>query len=280
MAVSALDSKTITPEDYKEFCVFLEDSCGIVLGDNKHYLINSRLNRLMKEHGISELTDLIKKLKSNSDPVLKEHTIDAMTTNETSWFRDSYPFDMLKSELFVELVKNGKRSIRIWSAACSSGQEPYSLSMTVDEFQRKNPGMLLDVSIEATDISPSMLAEAAKGEFDSMSISRGLSDERKARYFDQQGSFWKVRDTISNRIKFREINLMKSFDTIGKFDIIFCRNVLIYFSANLKTDILERMARCLNPGGYLLLGGTESVTSYTDRYEQLRLLNGIAYKLK
>jgi chemotaxis protein methyltransferase CheR len=280
ITVSASESKSINNDEYTEFCSFLESTCGIVLGDNKQYLVNSRLKRLLRDHQIESVSDLISILRSNNNISLKEHTIDAMTTNETSWFRDSYPYDVLKNDLIPEIASRGNRDIKIWSSACSSGQEPYSIAMVIQEYKMSRPGSLSSASILATDISPSMLKEAKEGYFDNMSIARGLSDERKKMFFTLDGSRWKTRDTLKESITFKESNLMNSFAIHGKFDVIFCRNVLIYFSLPLKKDIIERMSQCLNPGGYLIMGGTESVSNYTDKYEAVRYQNGLVYRIK
>lgn len=266
--------------EYIEFCNFLESSCGIVLGENKQYLVNSRLKKLLKDHQLDSLSSLVEILKAGKNLRLRDHTIDAMTTNETSWFRDSYPYDALKLEIIPSLLDQGKRQIRIWSSASSSGQEPYSIAMAVDEFQRQKPASKFEIEILATDISSSMLNDARKGVFDSISISRGLSAERKQRYFKEVAGLWQINEELKKKITFKEANLLSSFNMYGKFDVIFCRNVLIYFSVPIKQDILNRMAQCLHPGGYLFLGGTESAMNYTDRFESIRHLNGIIYQLK
>jgi len=280
IAVSAAETKTIGPQEYNDFCTFLETSCGILLGDNKQYLVNSRLKRLLKDHNLASVGDLVRILRSDSDAALREHTIDAMTTNETSWFRDNYPYDVLKNELISNILVDSKKDLRIWSSACSSGQEPYSIAMILHEYNMLNPGRICKTDILATDISPTMLSYAKAGIFDNMSIARGLSDERKNLFFEQDEGRWKIRSVLKDKISFKEANLMKNFSMNGKFDIIFCRNVLIYFSIPLKQDIINRMAQSLNPGGYLILGGTESVASYTDKFEPVRYQNGIIYRLK
>ena len=272
---------TISSDDYENFRRFLEESCGIVLGDNKHYLVNSRLNRLMSEHSVMSLGDLVKRVRSAGNAALKERIVDAMTTNETYWFRDVYPFEVFKSKVLKEYAKGKKSQARLWSAACSSGQEPYTLSMAFTEYQMANPGaMPRDLQIVATDISPSMLLNAKSGIYDELSIGRGLSDERKKRYFKHTKNLWELRSELKKRVQFREHNLLQSYSLLGKFDIIFCRNVLIYFSSESKQDILSRMAACLNPGGYLFLGASESIGNYTDRFEMVRCNPGVIYRLK
>lgn len=274
-----MPSSELTAQDYNAFRTFLEDASGIVLGENKHYLVTSRLTRLMKEQGIESFSDLMRKIRT--DNKLRHRIMDAMTTNETSWFRDSYPFDILKEQLLPEFTQQKARQVRIWSAASSTGQEAYSLSMIVSEYAQKNPGGLPAnaVQIQGTDISPTVLEQARSGVYEGTVVSRGLSDERKRRFFTRTENGWKVVDDISKRVSFRELNLMKSYSGLGKFDIIYCRNVLIYFSADLKRDILARMARSLNPGGYLVLGGSESISSYSSEFELVRWRNGVIYKL-
>ncbi len=269
---------SFTPEEYKNFQIFLERACGIVLGDNKHYLVSSRLTRLMRENQINTLQELVDKLDRATSIPLKTQVIEAMTTNETLWFRDTYPFEVLSKTIFPEYREQNKNNIRIWSAACSSGQEPYSISMTADEYAIHNPGFKVD--IVATDISQAILSEAKEAKYDALALARGLSEERKRRYFSSIGNQWRVNANIRSRISFRECNLMQSYATLGKYDIIFCRNVLIYFSAESKSDILNRMADSLNPRGFLMLGASESIAPNTDAVEMVRASTGVVYRLK
>lgn len=271
---------TITTEDYQSFRRFLEDVSGIVLGDNKQYLVTSRLTKLISDSEIDSFGTLMKRMKT--DAKLCNRIMDAMTTNETSWFRDVYPFDILKEKLLSERVKIQPRTIRIWSAACSTGQEPYSLSMMTEEYLQSKPGSLSAdaVQIIGTDISPSVLAVAKSGVYEGVAVSRGLPQERKAKFFREVSAGWEVNADIKKRVSFRELNLMKSYTLLGRFDIIYCRNVLIYFSTELKRDILARMASCLNPGGFLVLGGSESITNYSDEFNLIRWRNGVIYQLK
>ncbi len=273
-------TSTITTEDYQSFRKFLEDACGIVLGDNKQYLVTSRLTKLISDNEIDSFSTLMKRMKV--DEKLRNCIMDAMTTNETSWFRDVYPFDILKEKLLAELINAQPRTIRIWSAACSTGQEPYSLSMMVQEYLQSKPGSLSTnaVQIIGTDISPSVLAVAKSGVYEGVAVSRGLPKERKARFFQEIGAGWEVSADIKKRVSFRELNLMQNYTLLGRFDIIYCRNVLIYFSTELKRDILARMAKCLNPGGFLVLGGSESITNYSNEFDLVRWRNGVIYQLK
>ena len=272
---------SMTPEEYENFRAFLENACGIMLGDNKQYLIASRLSPLLAEYQIPSLGALIERLRKERRSELYERIVDAMTTNETLWFRDAFPFEILKQVILPEQARARAPGVRIWSAACSSGQEPYSISMTIEEFQRANPGALANnVQIIATDLSPSMLELARAGLYDAAAMARGISDERRRLFFGQRHGRWEVREDLRRRVTFREHNLQQGFEPLGKFQAIFCRNVLIYFSADLKRDILARFAAVLHPGGYLFLGAAEAITGYSDAFEMLRLPQGIVYRLK
>jgi len=272
-------SSVITSEEYQSFSAFLEDACGITLGENKQYLIASRLQKLMDSVEIANLGDLVKRLQ-RGDSKLRGKIVDAMTTNETLWFRDSHPYTILEKELFPEASQQRNRPVRIWSAACSSGQEPYSMSIVAQEYIQANPGSLArDVEIVATDISKTILEQARQARYDEISLVRGLSTERRKRYFTQHEKQWELNSNIKKRVRFTELNLMQSFATLGKFDIIFCRNVLIYFSAELKGDILNRMAKQLQPGGYLVLGSSESITGHTEAFKMVRSGGAVYYKL-
>ncbi len=272
----------LSDADYDAFRKILEDACGIVLGENKHYLVTSRLNRLSEELSYPSLSDMLEKLRQGRDTKLKERIVDAMTTNETSWFRDRYPFEMLKKSLLPELAKQKINPLRIWSAASSTGQEIYSISMTLHEFKQLNPGALNGrVEIVGTDISPTVIKVAQDAKYDELSMGRGLTDERRQRFFvDNKDGGWTVKPEIRMGTRFTELNLLNSYTLLGKFDIIFCRNVLIYFASDLKADILNRMAQVLKPGGLLFLGGSESPTGYSKAYEMVRYPEGVVYRLK
>lgn len=276
-----MSATVISPEEYRDFRMFLEKACGIVLGENKQYLVSSRLTRVMHEFGLKSFGDLVTAIKRDAQSPLRNRIVEAMTTNETSWFRDNHPFLTLKELIFPELGKLRRNPIRVWSAACSSGQEAYSISMAVNEFQMSNPGAMSgEVSIVGTDIAPSVVNQAKTGRYDTLSMARGLSPERRQRYFRVDGNMAEVIPAIRARVQFRELNLLQSYALLGRFDIIFCRNVLIYFSSESKRDILERMARSLNPGGYLFLGGSESLTGFSDAFEMVRHGGGVVYRLK
>lgn len=269
--------------EFEQFRVFLEKACGILLGENKQYLVSSRLNKLMEQQGIKSLGELVQRIQTQPRGGLREQVVDAMTTNETLWFRDTYPFEVLKNKVIPEFIRNnpGQR-LRMWSAACSSGQEPYSISMAIDEFERGNLGQLkMGAQIVATDLSGSMLTNCKTGEYDSLAIARGLSQERLQRYFDTKGpGRWAVKPAIRSRVEFRSFNLLDSYASLGKFDIVFCRNVLIYFSAQVKKDILLRIHSTLKPGGYLFLGASEALNGLPDHYQMVQCSPGIIYQAK
>lgn len=268
---------------FEQFRNFLEKNTGIQLGENKQYLVNSRLNKLMEHNSIKTLDELVRKLQASPRSALQTQVIDAMTTNETLWFRDTYPFDVLKQRLLPELAKeNVGQRLRIWSAACSSGQEPYSISIAVEEFEQANPSLLkTGVQIVATDLSGNMLNLCRQAEYDSLAIGRGLSPDRLQRYFDQKdGNRWQLKSKIKNRVEFKPLNLLESYASLGKFDIIFCRNVLIYFSADLKKNILKQMHSALKPGGYLFLGASEALNGLPELYQMIQCSPGILYKAK
>ncbi|MBD3876711.1 protein-glutamate O-methyltransferase CheR [Stutzerimonas kunmingensis] len=269
--------------DFEQFRVFLEKTCGILLGSNKQYLVSSRLNKLMEQQGIKTLGDLVRKIQAQPRSGLRELVVDAMTTNETLWFRDTYPFEVLKSRVLPEMLKTGAgQRLRIWSAACSSGQEPYSLSMSIDEYERSNPSQAKTVvQIVATELSGAMLAACKAAEYDSLAIARGLSSDRLQRYFDVKApGRWAVKPAIRSRVEFRVQNLLDSYAALGKFDIVFCRNVLIYFSADVKKDILKRIHATLRPGGYLFLGASEALNGLPELYQMVQCSPGIIYKAK
>jgi chemotaxis protein methyltransferase CheR len=275
----------IKPDEYDEFRRFLEEACGILLGDNKHYLVQSRLNRVVSDSGLGSLGDLVGRLRSErAGGALRERVIEAMTTNETFWFRDNHPFSILGGQVLPDYIKRKQRTLAIWSAACSTGQEPYSISISVQEFLARNPGSFSDIRITATDISPAVLEEARQGSYDSMALARGLPADIRSRYFKRDTSHWQerwqLRDDVRKRVRFTQGNLLASYTPLGRFDVIFCRNVLIYFSAESKVDILRRMAESLNPGGYLFLGASEAITQYSTAFEMLRCNPGVVYRKK
>ncbi|MHA7879491.1 MAG: CheR family methyltransferase [Saccharospirillum sp.] len=267
-------------DGYQEFCDFLERHSGICLGASKQYLVSSRLRKILLDQSVKSLRELVTQMARPGGQGLRSAVIDAMTTNETLWFRDIHPFRILEEKLLPEFYQQRpSRPLRVWSAACSTGQEPYSISMIMEDFKSRGRGGTGTEKIVATDISPSALAAAKSAEYAMLAIGRGLDPERLKRHFQEvPGGRWKVKPNITQRVEFRSLNLQDSYALLGKFDIVFCRNVLIYFTGDLKRDILTRIHATLNPGGYLLVGASEAVNGLSDLYEMVHCRPGIIYR--
>jgi chemotaxis protein methyltransferase CheR len=265
----------MTPEHYQQFCTLLEQHSGILLNQDKRYLVETRLSRVLRDLNMTSIDELVDRLLNRPEPALLKAVIEAMTTNETLWFRDEYPFNALRDVFFPEADAARKRSIRIWSAACSSGQEPYSISMIAAE-----KSWPFAVEILGTDLSSKILAQAQSGLYDDLSLGRGLSLARKQHFFDQTPQGWQLKNEITRRVRFQVANLLEPVASLGRFDIIFCRNVLIYFSRETKMKIIEHLANALNQNGVLILGASESVQQLSDRFSIERLpAGGMAFRL-
>ena len=274
-------NKDVSPASYLKFREFLEKQCGIVLGDNKQYLVRSRLASLLYKHKYESADELIDVVVKGFDRTLLQNVIDAMTTNETLWFRDNYPFDLLVKELLPTLsAKNQK--LRVWSAACSSGQEPYSIAMSILEYQKQRPGALRGgVEIIATDLSSEMLEKSEQGIYDELSLARGLSPQRRQAFFQTHASGqMQLRPEVRRMVSFKSLNLLSSYASLGRFDVVFCRNVLIYFSAEVKQKILQQIAAQLQPSGVLFLGASESISAASDFYAMVKCHPGLYYQKK
>lgn len=270
-------------DEFTEFRDYLKKVAGIDLGHNKQYLVASRIRRILIEHNFTSLGELTRAIQGATNRAIRQKVIDAMTTNETFWFRDGYPFEFLHNHTLPEFLNSRPNGcMRIWSAACSYGQEPYSISMVLEEFGRNiYRGEGLKAEVVATDLSTSVLATAMRGEYDSLSIARGLTGSRLQSHFDIVGrDVWRIRPRIRERVNFLALNLQNGFAALGRFDVIFCRNVLIYFSEDLKIEILRRMRMSLNKGGYLILGSSETVNGATDLFEVIHFGTGVIYQAK
>lgn len=274
-----MSAKQLDDKSYNDFRTFLEQQCGIVLGENKQYLVKSRLAPLMAKFNVETLADVVKRTLSPMERQLRSAVIDAMTTNETLWFRDDYPFQLLKNKLLPEFASQ-RSPLKIWSAASSSGQEPYSIAMSVLEYQQSKPGSFPGgVQIVGTDISTTMLEHCKYGHYDSLALARGLSAERKRQFFEPgDNGMMKVKDNVKKMVSFRPLNLLNSYSLMGRFDIVFCRNVLIYFSPEIKAQILSQIHGVLNKEGYLFLGASESLSGLNQDFDMLRCNPGIVYK--
>ncbi|WP_373531356.1 protein-glutamate O-methyltransferase CheR [Vampirovibrio sp.] len=278
-------SLTITNIEFELFRKLIESECGIAIGDEKAYLLESRLSKMLVEQDCDTFTQFYH--KTQADPLLKNKIIDAMTTNETLWFRDNSPYIALDEHLFPhfseQLRAGSKKQIRVWSAACSTGQEPYSIAIKANEFAKNGKRTELlngGLSILATDISSAVLFLAKAGRYDSISISRGMPEDLLNSYFNQDGRVYTLNNQIKEMVQFQQVNLMKSLNHLGTFDLILLRNVAIYFSVEFKIDLFRRISQVLNPGGYLILGASESLHALSDDFNRLEYKQCVFYQLK
>jgi len=255
----------VTPLDYEYLRRLLKERSGLDLSADKQYLVESRLLPLARRTGLGGITELVQKMKSGAEQLTSD-VVEAMTTNETFFFRDKIPFDHLRDSILPELARSrvARRSVRVWSAASSTGQEPYSIAMCLREFGPAMSGWRSE--IVATDLSHEVLEKSKAGLYSQFEVQRGLPIQLLVKYFTQLGEFWQLSADIRGMVQHRQLNLLQDFSHLGKFDVIFCRNVLIYFDQETKTSIFERMARMLEPDGYLMLGAAESVVGITDAF--------------
>jgi chemotaxis protein methyltransferase CheR len=255
----------MNPRDFDYLACLIREQSGIVLTPDKLYLVESRLMPVMREMNCNDLGAVVNKLRGG-DSKLSQQVVDAMTTNETLFFRDTKPFETLKSEVFPALLaaRSAGQKIRIWSAACSTGQEPYSIALLLEEERaRFNPDRF---EILATDLSPSVLKKASAGVYSQFEIQRGLPVQMLIKHFQKDGDRWILHENMRKRVTFRPFNLLQDPAVLGPCDVILCRNVLIYFDNETKTRILDRMARILRPDGVLILGGSESTLGISERF--------------
>jgi chemotaxis protein methyltransferase CheR len=243
---------------------WLKTRSGLALTAEKRYLVDSRLAGVCRRHKQAGLSELVGALKGGRDPALESAVVEAMTTNETFFFRDRTPFDLFKDALLPKMLgaRAGSRRLRIWCAAASSGQEPYSLAMILDEAKARMPGWT--VEIVATDLSTEILERAKAGLYSQFEVQRGLPINFLLKYFTQEGDQWRISPAIRSMVSYRPLNLIRDFSSLGTFDIVYCRNVLIYFDQPTKTDVLRRLSASLAPDGALLLGAAETVIGLTD----------------
>ena len=244
----------------------LAKNSGLCLDDDKQYLVESKLAPLARRHNLDGVDGLVRRLELEREPALMRDVIEAMTTNETFFFRDRTPFDNFRNFMLPHLMeaRATQRRIRIWCAACSTGQEPYSLAMILDEEARKLAGWRID--IVATDIARNVLDVAREGLYSQFEVQRGLPIAMLLRYFQQKGDRWQIADHVRSRVRFEDCNLISDFGDLGQFDVIFCRNVLIYFDVPTKRSVLERLYHSLAEGGCLVLGAAETVVGLTEQF--------------
>ena len=253
--------------DFDFICRLLKERSGLLLASDKAYLLESRLLPVVRRRNMKSLDDLVASLRQRLEEETVRDVVEAMTTNESSFFRDLKPFEQFRDFLLPELMKGraGKRTLRIWSAACSSGQEPYSLAMLLSEHKEKLAGW--QVEIVATDLSTEILEKAQAGLYTQFEVQRGLPIQMLVKYFRQEGERWRIDPGLASMVKFRALNLLEDFTHLGQFDVVFLRNVLIYFDQPTKTMVLDRIARVLQPDGYLYLGGAETNIGITDKFQ-------------
>jgi chemotaxis protein methyltransferase CheR len=276
---------SLSTTEFNLFRKYIAEQCGIEIEEDKAYLIESRFSKLLADSGLSSFEELYNRITGQADRRMAEKIIDAITTNETLWFRDKTPWDILENVLlpkYIDEFRSGKRlRVRIWSAACSTGQEPYSIAMMIDNFLAKN--LIKDVTLSqfeilATDISTTVLEIAQNGKYSSVSIIRGLDQFYKDKYFHNQVQTWELAEKIKNVVRFQQLNLQDSFQSLGEFDIVFCRYVMIYFSNQLKQEIANKMAGLIKPGGAFFIGSSELFSDTQNSFETVSYQNGIYYQ--
>jgi len=258
----------VTPLDYDYLRKLLKDRSGLVLSTEKQYLVESRLTPLARRAGIASLGDLVAKLRGNNERLAVD-VVEAMTTNETFFYRDKIPFDHFRDTIVPGLLaaRARERRLRIWCSAASTGQEPYSLAMCLKEMKDKLTGWR--VEILGTDLSNDVLEKAKAGVYSQFEVQRGLPIQMLVKHFSQVGDTWHISPEIRAMVQYRPLNLLSDFAHLGSFDVVFCRNVLIYFDQETKIGVLNRIARLLDPDGFLVLGAAETVVGLTDAFKPL-----------
>lgn len=266
------------PGDFEYLATFLKNSSGLVLGPDKMYLVESRLQPIVRKRGLPGLTELVAEIRLGKNQSLIQDVMEAMTTNESFFFRDKLPFDNLRNDVLPMFLssRQSARQLRIWSAAASTGQEPYSIAMVLKEMAASFQGWRLDIL--GTDISNEVLEKARSGMYSQFEVQRGLPIQTLVKYFKQIGEMWQIDSAIRAMVQLKEGNLLSSFSAFGNFDIIFCRNVLIYFDQATKKDVLDRMAKQLSNDGVLFLGAAETVLGLTSSFVPVKGLRGVYAK--
>jgi chemotaxis protein methyltransferase CheR len=256
----------VTPRDFEWLRKLLKERSGLTLTAEKQYLLESRLLPLARRHGIANLSELVARLQSASAATLAIEVVEAMATNETFFFRDKIPFDLLEHTILPALIEARAREkrIRIWCAAAASGQEPYSIAMVLKSMAARLRGYRVDLL--ATDLCSSVLEKAKVGIYNQFEVQRGLPIQLLVRYFGKVGECWQITPELRAMVQFRPLNLLHDFAPLGRFDLVFCRNVLIYFDPPTKLAMFERLVKAIEPDGMLMLGAAESVVGVTDAF--------------
>ena len=257
----------MTPLDYEFLRKLLKERSGLDLSPDKQYLVESRLVPLARKAGLPGITELVVKIKAGAAEALTAEVVEAMTTNETFFFRDKVPFDHLRDTMLPALLqaRSARRSLRIWCAASSTGQEPYSIAMCLKGLGPVIAGWKID--IVATDLSQGVLEKSKAGIFSQFEVQRGLPIQLLVKHFTQIGDMWQLNADIRSMVQHRQLNLLQDFTHLGTFDVVFCRNVLIYFDQDTKAGIFERLSRLVEPDGFMVLGAAESVVGISDAFK-------------
>jgi chemotaxis protein methyltransferase CheR len=267
----------MTPADFEFVAQMLKRRSGLVLTSDKLYLLESRLGPVARKHALGGLAAIVAKLRMGNEALARDVT-EAMTTNESYFFRDKTPFDHFEKIMLPTLLKAraGTKRLRIWCAAASTGQEPYSLAMILKE----KAHLVRDWRIEivGTDLSSEVLTRAKTGLYSQFEVQRGLPIQLLVKYFTKERDQWRLKDEIRSMVQYRQVNLLDPFVGLGTFDIVYCRNVLIYFDEATKRSVIERVAQVLPEDGYLLLGGAEMVVGITNKFAPLDGVQGVSVK--
>ncbi|MGB8650546.1 MAG: protein-glutamate O-methyltransferase CheR [Mycobacteriales bacterium] len=268
----------LAQSDFSFISQLVRQHSAIVLEEGKEYLVESRLALLARNEGEGSISDLVARLQTDRNGTLTSKVVDAMTTNETLFFRDGHPFEALRGVVLPELLaaRGRERQLSIWCGASSSGQEPYSIAMVVSELLAAHPGM--GVSLLATDLSEEMLERTREGSYSQLEVNRGLPVTMLVKHFDKEGTRWRVKPALRAMVQTRPLNLAAPFPSIGPFDLVFLRNVLIYFDADTKRRVLDQVRRVLRPDGYLFLGGAETTLTIDGSWERVALASSTAYR--
>jgi chemotaxis protein methyltransferase CheR len=256
----------VTPLDYEFLRKLLKERSGLDLSPDKQYLVESRLIPLARRINLPGISELVQKMKAGSADALTAEVVEAMTTNETFFFRDKVPFDHLRETMIPAMLqaRASRRALRIWCAASSTGQEPYSIAMCLKELGATLAGWRIEIL--ATDLSQGVLEKSRAGLFSQFEVQRGLPIQLLVKHFTQVGELWQLNADIRAMVQHRQLNLLQDFGHLGTFDVIFCRNVLIYFDQDTKAGIFERLAKVVEPDGFLVLGAAESVVGISDAF--------------
>ena len=267
------------PENFEYISALAKERSGLVMREDKVYLLESRLMPLARREGIATLDEFVEFLRRENDFNAINDVVDALTTNETLFFRDNGPFEAFRNTIMPHILETRAttKKFRVWSAASSSGQEPYSLVMILDEMKAALTGW--NYEIIGTDISMRILEKAQAATYSQFEVQRGMPTDKLIKYFEQDGQHWRLKAPFREQVSFRKANLLEDQRALGMFDVVFCRNVLIYFDRETKTQVLEMIAQMMPADGKLFLGGAETVLGLTDRFAAVEGVKGMYQKV-